>query len=107
MKYTQVQYKKYENLGWEFSDNYGSPFCFNYKSPRMKNFVHFLSESYNDIESELIKHEEQAYLAQLRWGIAKQTQHLQDDIMRQLEILIKRGMELPTELKVDLTIKIV
>lgn len=107
MKHNPVQFKKYTDLGWEFTDNYDSPFCFNYKSPRLKQFIHFLSKSYDDIEAELIKHEEMAYLSQVMWPIAKQLQALQDDIRRQIEIHIKRNIPLPTELGVDLKLKIV
>ena len=93
---------------WQFTDHRDSHFFFNYKSPRLKQFVHFLSENYNDdkLAEELIKHEEMAYLTQVMWPVAKQLQAVQDDIRRQVAIHIKRGLPLPPELEATVKLKL-
>jgi hypothetical protein len=104
---TPVQFKHFQDLGWEFSDHTDSSISFNYKSPRLRDFAHFLSEGYGDLNEELILDEKIVYLIQLKQNIARQTQALQNDVMRQVKIHVDRDLPLPPELKVDLTIKIV
>lgn len=92
--------------GWEFTLIPNSDILY-YKSPRLEKASDYNALLWDDSNEELLKHEKLTYLSQVMWPVAQQLQNLQDDIRRQLRVHVDRGLVLPTELKVDMTLKIV
>jgi hypothetical protein len=101
---------------WEFTEIkydfawYGEPTKiahFNFKSPRLLNASHYNPILQEDSDEALRAYEKECYLNQVMWPIAQQIQGLQNDIRRQIQLHINRGLPLPSELKACVDLKIV
>jgi len=80
---------------------------FNFKSPRLAHPYHYNPVIQPATDEALREYEKECYLNQVMWSISQQIQFMQNDIRRQLKIHIDRKLPLPTELNVDLKLKLV
>lgn len=92
-------FKDLESKGWEF-EFYKDKESFRFKSPRMKFF-----RLYNKYCGSLGDFEVGAALNEKRNIIKRHCEDLENDILRQFEILLRRNQDLPTELDATMTLK--
>jgi hypothetical protein len=100
-QFTEIKY----DFAW-----YGEPKKingFNFQSPRLFKSYHYNVILQPNTDEALREFEKECYLNQTMWPIAKQIQFLQNDIRRQLQLHINRGLPLPSELSIDFKVKVV
>lgn len=100
-----INLKKFEDMEWEFKSGQDAG-SFYFKSPRMNNFW-FLYDFEVTCEEDLIKIEKGQYRIRIEKNLYLSFNEVRNNTMKQLELLINKGLPIPPELKIEFTTRIV